>query len=255
MQVLPVGKKEQFTDLPPAECDTSKLGSFDNKWLVETFNQQVIDAEWAEDEVRLNTLNMPEMTGGVNSGDRCALYYFVRRLKPLNFLEIGTHIGSSTVALALAAARNQAEGINTKIITIDIRDVNNTKVRPWLEAESPASPKTMVEALGLGNFVTFEVNTAAGKLSQGTDNFDMIFLDGDHSAIAVYKEIPLALKRLCPTDKGLIILHDFFPGLSPLWEGQAPLPGPFGKRKAHCFAYPVFCIPEQFAARYPTLYP
>lgn len=57
----------------------------------------------------------------------------------------------------------------------------------------------------------------------GGETFDLIFLDGDHSAKAVYGEIPLALKRLNPG--GVIVLHDFFPNGRPLWEGQAPILG------------------------------
>lgn len=142
-------------------------------------------------------------------------------------MEIGTHIGSSTVALALAAARNQAEGADTRIVSVDIRDVNDEQTQPWLEAGSPASPWKLVKSLGVADRVRFEVNTSVGKLAQLVDSFDMVFLDGDHSAEAVYSEIPLALNRLCATGHGIVVLHDFFPGLSPLWTGQAPLPGPY----------------------------
>ena len=54
--------------------------------------------------------------------------------------------------------------------------------------------------------------------------FNMIFLDGDHSAKTLYKEIPLALNSL---DDGIIILHDYFPKLNPLWKNQKPISGPF----------------------------
>ena len=218
---------DQLANLPRAKCNVAGLGAFDAAWLAETFSQQRIHVEWAEDAWRIGALNMPEMTGGVNPGDRRALYYLVRRIRPSRLLEIGTHIGSSTVALALAAARNQVEGVDTRIVTVDIRDVNDKQTRPWFEAGSPAAPRVLVESLGVVDRVKFEVNTSVGKLAQIVDSFDMIFLDGDHSAEAVYSEIPLALNRLHVPGNGIVVLHDFFPGLSPLWTGEAPLPGPY----------------------------
>lgn len=216
-----------LADLPRASCETADLSAYEQAWLVSTFSQQKINAEWAEDELRINSLKMPEMTGGVNPGDRRALYYLVRRLKPARFLEIGTHIGSSTIALALAAARNQADGVATRIVTVDIRDVNDERTWPWLEAGAPASPRELVASLGLSHLVEFEVNTAIEKLVSTTETFDMIFLDGDHGVEAVYREIPLAFKRLTKNGSGMVLLHDYYPEMNPLWVGQPPLPGPF----------------------------
>ena len=54
--------------------------------------------------------------------------------------------------------------------------------------------------------------------------YDLIFLDGDHAATAVYQEIPAALTMLAPN--GVILLHDFFPGNKPLWAGSSPIQGP-----------------------------
>ena len=55
-------------------------------------------------------------TGGVNPGDRRLLYQLTRRLKPRNVLEIGTHVGASTMHIAAAKPRS--------ITTVDIVDVN-----------------------------------------------------------------------------------------------------------------------------------
>ena len=217
--------QEQLAALPRATCDTSMLGSFSSVWLGETFTDELIAADWAEDGRRLDALDMPEMTGGVNLGDRRALYYLVRRTRPRSILEIGTHIGSSTVALALAAARNRAEGIDTGIITADIRDVNDPAHRPWEDHRSPASPRSLVEAVGCSELVRFEINPSIDTLTRPDRRFGLIFLDGNHDADMVYREIPLALRWL--QAPGLIVLHDYFPGLRPLWSGSPPLPGPF----------------------------
>jgi predicted O-methyltransferase YrrM len=214
-------------EMPKVLCDVSKLGWFDIDWLDKIWADPKIANEWAVDSERIKSLRMPEMTGGVNPGDQRALYYLVRHLKPRRFLEIGTHIGSSTVALALAMARNTADGVDGRIITVDIRDVNCEESKPWLDAHSPNSPLMILKTLGLDLFVSFEVDTAVSRLQNATELYDVIFLDGDHSDTAVYSEIPLALKQLSPDGKGHVILHDYYPQMEPLWPGQDPLPGPY----------------------------
>ena len=69
-----------------------------------------------------------------------------------------------------------------------------------------------------------EIGNSIDKLSLPR-KFGIIFLDGDHRASTVYKEIPFALK--CLDDGGVIILHDYFPNLEPLWKNQMPIAGPF----------------------------
>ena len=74
------------------------------------------------------------------------------------------------------------------------------------------------------DIVSFEIGNSIDKLSLPR-KFGIIFLDGDHRASTVYKEIPVALK--CLEDGGVIILHDYFPNLEPLWKNQMPIAGPF----------------------------
>jgi hypothetical protein len=50
-------------------------------------------------------------------------------------------------------------------------------------------------------------------------------LDGDHSAGTVYEEIVLALRVL--SQGGVIVLHDYFPDLQPLWSDGSVIPGPW----------------------------
>jgi predicted O-methyltransferase YrrM len=210
--------------LPPAVCDTGALGAFDEPWLAKTFADERIAAAWAEDGPRLDALDLPEETGGVYPGDQRALYYLALRLRPRALLEIGTHIGRSTAVLALAAARNRAEGIETTLFTVDIRDVNDPVVRPWLNYRSARSPRAMVEALGCSDFVRFEVALSLRRLARDDRRYGLIFLDGCHNADVVYQEIPLALRRL--EQPGLIVLHDYFPGGRPLWPDKPVAVGP-----------------------------
>jgi len=68
--------------------------------------------------------------------------------------------------------------------------------------------------LGLEPTVIFVVEPAAAVLESSGQRFDMIFLDGDHSKSAVYREISAALPVLNPN--GLLLLHDFYPDGMPL---------------------------------------
>jgi hypothetical protein len=78
--------------LPRSICDVENLGIFSKSWLKEIFENTSIKREYEEDYKNINTLQIPEMTGGVNPGDRRALYYLVRHTKPAAILEIGTHV-------------------------------------------------------------------------------------------------------------------------------------------------------------------
>jgi hypothetical protein len=117
---------------------------------------------------------------------------------------------------------------------VDIKDVNDAHSKPWLEFGCAESPKEMIDLIGAGNLVSFRVSDSVEFLETCNERFDFIFLDGNHSAETVYKEVPPALK--CLSKNGVILLHDFFPELRPLWPDetlentifhQSVIPGPF----------------------------
>lgn len=222
-QIRVILNRIRFSLLPVSICDISALGHFTKNQIDSLFSDSDIHLNWNEDCIKLLELCIPETAGGVNPGDRRALYYITRSMNACNILEIGTHIGSSTTALALAMSRNQ--GVK-KLITVDILDVNNELSRVWETAQSPASPASFVKRLNLAHFVHFRVSNAVNQLTiTDSELFDLIFLDGDHSAAAVYTEIELALKKL--KVGGIIVLHDYFPNGEAIWKGKAPLLGPW----------------------------
>ena len=83
----------------------------------------------------------------------------------------------------------------------------------------------MVNVMGFGNFVEFVKDSSLRYMARCERKFDFIFLDGDHSSSTVYQEIPSALELL--NKDGLILLHDYFPDLEPLWSNGAVISGPF----------------------------
>lgn len=90
-------------------------------------NEEILDT-WKSWQDKLNSFKFIDFKGGVNPGDQRAIFYLIRYFKPKAVLEIGTHIGASTVNIASAMNYNQIDPLTKKIFkTIDIRDVNSIK--------------------------------------------------------------------------------------------------------------------------------
>lgn len=211
------------------QCNTDALSrNISEVGLQEIFLSRSIDREWPEVDTRLSTLLNAEIYScGVNPGDRRAIFYLIRHLRPSSVLEVGTHIGASTIyaVAALQKCRLEDQMHPGRLTTVDIIDVNDSQVKPWLQFGSTSSPKDMVDQLGASDRVTFVVGSSLEYLPNCDEKFDFIFLDGDHSAKGVYQEIPAALEVL--NQGGVILLHDYFPHLKPLWPDGELIPGPW----------------------------
>ncbi|NTW98017.1 MAG: class I SAM-dependent methyltransferase, partial [Oscillochloris sp.] len=166
----------------------------------------------------LDALCITDQAHGVNLGDRRAIYHLVRHLQPRRVLEVGTHVGASTAYICAATRMACAEhpGEVRTITTVDIVDVNDTISKPWLRAGSRYAPKEVVRRMGCVDMVRFVVANSLDFLARAEETYDLIFLDGDHTAVVNYREISAALPALSPG--GYILLHDYFPQLRPLWD-------------------------------------
>jgi predicted O-methyltransferase YrrM len=214
-------KKDELESITLINCDSSALGIISEQQISEWFNSKELNYHWDLVKHEIENLNLPEMTGGVNPGDQRSLFYLISALKPQKVLEIGTHIGCSTIHIALAL-----KNLNIRnFITVDIRDVNDPIQKPWQEYQSPACPLELIKQLGCQDFTKFTVSKSLDFFKTSQQKFDFIFLDGLHDAYMVYQEIPNALKKLNPG--GLILLHDYFPNGKSLWEAYAPIVGPY----------------------------
>ena len=212
--------------LPRLQCDTDSLRCKSALSLHDVFNSSDIHRMWGHSQKATDTFSIPDGTGGVNPGDRRALYYLISALKPASVLEIGTHIGASTLHIASALYMSQIQdGKSAGLTTVDIKDVNDPVTKPWLRYGATASPSGMLNKLDYGGFVTFVVDGFLRYAASCEQRFDLVFLDGDHAAKAVYQDIPAALRLLNP--HGIVLLHDYFPGMKPLWSNGSVIPGPF----------------------------
>ena len=182
--------------------------------------------EWSQAETGLQSACQIEdlKTDGVNPGDRRALWYLVKSFGARSVLEIGTNVGASTFYLA-TALKSSAGADNARLVTVDIEDVNHEATGEWKRRGLLSSPREMIRKIGGREFVTFVHKTSLQYLDGCSETFDVIFLDGDHTAATVYQEVSLSLKLL--NHDGIILLHDYFPRNRPLWKGNLPRVGPY----------------------------
>lgn len=158
----------------------------------------------------------------------------IRGLKCRNVLEIGTHIGASTTYTARALKANYDDDNEiAQLTTVDIEDVNSQTDGAYQRVGQGRSPRELLESIKCENIVNFVEDNAEDCLKNGAtkEEYDLILLDGSHAAASVYREIPLALKRL--RQGGFILLHDFYPNCQPLWKNSAVIRGPFNAVARH----------------------
>lgn len=207
------------------ECEIKNLRHKSDLSVEYLFEHAEIEKMWNDSKKEIDIFSFPDDAEGVNLGDRRAIYYLISKLKPSSVLEVGTHIGASTLHIAAALYRSQImNGRNANLITVDIVDVNSQVKKPWLGYGTKYSPIEMINKLNY-EFVEFVVDTSLNYAANCKQKFDFIFLDGSHSASNVYQEIPLVLKLL--NQNGIILLHDYFPVMKPLWSNGTVVPGPY----------------------------
>lgn len=205
--------------LPRVGCDAATLRSFDGLNI-----RQFLEADvgWPEAERCLSRFCL-ESELGVNPGDQRALYQLVRGLKPASVLEVGTNVGAATLHLATAMATNGS--YLKQLVSLDVVDVNDPATRVWEQHGMSCSPRGLMEGFGCSDWVNFVTMPTLQYLASCGIRFDFIFLNGNHSSAMVYQQIPAALQ--CLNAGGAILLHDYFPGLQPIWDSRGVIPGPW----------------------------
>jgi hypothetical protein len=127
--------------VPQPSFDPGRLRPAHTLPLAEIFGDKDIAVSWEKDHgVIKNLYGDEDKFGGVNPGDRRALYYLIMALNPRNVLEVGTHIGASTQHIALALKRLNQDG---RITSVDIVDVNHPERGAWKQLGLPKSPRDL----------------------------------------------------------------------------------------------------------------
>lgn len=126
MKILNWIRLRKLYSLKKSKVNTNNLASIKEINLRYILNNDEILNSWKNWQDKLNAFNFVDFMGGVNPGDQRAIFYLIRYLKPKAVLEIGTHIGASTVNIASALNYNQNKFLTKSIFkTVDIRDVNS----------------------------------------------------------------------------------------------------------------------------------
>jgi predicted O-methyltransferase YrrM len=214
----------RLSKIPASTCDASNLVHADDVKL-DFLTSPQIEARWQEWKPRIDAAPLAKGAGGVNAGDRQAIFFLASHLNPHSVLEIGTHVGASTLHFAAALGDAADNSDEPQLVTVDISDVNDPAQNPELARGGGAPPREVLHHLRPEFRVEFVVDSSLTYMANTERRFDFIFLDGDHLAAAVYQEVPLALKILNPG--GFILLHDYFPGNKPLWNNDHVIPGPY----------------------------
>lgn len=203
------------------ECGS--LRAADDVRLGKIFEDTEIGARWEEDHRAIKALYGDEDTmGGVNPGDRRALYYLIVGLQAGTVLEVGTHIGASTLYIARALKRLGGDG---RMTSVDILDVNDAELGPWRKLGLAKPPREFARELACTERIEFCARPSLEFMQAAKERYDFVFLDGDHGARAVYQEVGAALGLLKPS--GVILLHDYYPGAKALYPNGATIGGPF----------------------------
>jgi predicted O-methyltransferase YrrM len=221
-KVLVLRDRLSFEMFPSLSFDTSNLSILPSEILVQIFANDVISSYWQKDHDLIRGFyGDDDKFGGVNPGDRRALYYLMMALKPKSILEVGTHIGASTLYIA-RALRRLGEG--RTVTSVDILDVNDPYKGPWRHAGLPFSPKRLAEQLQCADHVVFHAVNSLEFMRTTEQRYDLIFLDGDHRPRAVYQEVSAALPLL--SAGGVLLLHDYYPAAKPLFPDRGIVDGP-----------------------------
>lgn len=163
----------------------------------------------------------------ISDNDVADFVEIVAEQKPRNILEVGTFVGVSTLLMALAAPAARIFTVDPDFplevemgaLNSDLKDVDptiTTQELGKLAAEKLgvqeriefvrggfAVTSTFASAVQVGGATTELVGPA---LCEREGPFDLIFVDGLHTAEAVAADLALAAKHLMPT--GAIVLHD-----------------------------------------------
>jgi predicted O-methyltransferase YrrM len=216
-------ERSRLAKIPKASFDAGRLRALSRSQIETAFTDEAIGAAWRRD-LGLVSQVMPyaDIHEGVCPGERRAIYQLVAWLKPRRVLEIGTHIGASTLVIAQALASHA--GPDSLLLTGDILDVNDPGQGAYSRLGTP-SPRDGLRRLGLEDRVRFEATAALPLMRKLDQKYDFIFLDGDHSAPAVYQEVSVALNLLEPD--GTILLHDFYADGKRIYPNGMVVPGPF----------------------------
>jgi len=130
-----IAEYRSLAELPKACCSIDNLRRWDASAFDAFLSQPERGNEWTELKGRLDAVSIPELTGAVNPGDQRLIFNLIRYLQPRKVLEVGTHVGGSTLHIA-TSLQFSASSEPCTLTTVDIsrrqRHRDQTLVELWL---------------------------------------------------------------------------------------------------------------------------
>jgi predicted O-methyltransferase YrrM len=121
------------------------------------------------------------------------------------FLEVGTHKGATSAFIALAFPEAQ-------VVTLELPDSTHTQWNPL--------PRSLVgeahRAIGIAHRIEqrFMDSSELWRFTGRGEIYDLVFIDGDHSSDAVFRDLILAADLL-PLNGGALVAHDYTDPIEP----------------------------------------
>ncbi len=159
---------------------------------------------WIKFKKKQKKIYFASNAGGVNIKDQKLFFFLISFYKPKKILEIGTHLGHSLNSMACAKSYNNLK--NTSIDTVDIYDVN--KINRYVNNNKIFSPKKILIKNKVFNKIKFIKSGSDNFFNKNKINYDLIFVDGNHTINQVLKDIINSLN--CLNENGIIVLHDYY---------------------------------------------
>ena len=154
----------------------------------------------------------------IDPESRRAIYHLIRRFQPCSVLEIGTNCGASTLHAAMAMREYRNAGHPTRLVTVDLFDVNNPATTEAQRYRISTPPREMLARLDCADMVEFSIARSTDYLNGRETEFDFILMDHAPAADIAYRDIVLATRALRPG--GQVLIHSYFPDGKPLRTGE-----------------------------------
>jgi predicted O-methyltransferase YrrM len=121
------------------------------------------------------------------------------RTRGRSFLEVGTHKGFTSAAIAATFPR-------ARVVTLDLPDSMRTIWNPLPREQVGAAYR----AIGVADRIEqhFLNSAELWRFAAAEEFFDVIFIDGDHSEDSVFRDLILAADLLA-REGGVLLAHDY----------------------------------------------
>ncbi len=147
---------------------------------------------------------------GWMTSDELGLLYDLAREAGSSIVEIGSHQGRSTTALALgsmAGGQHPVYAVDSFVgVSPNDRKTDKEGIQPGWQSSSPEKLRSNLDAAGVNGLVRIVPLPSAEATRAIPDAVDLLFVDGDHSYAAVLQDLCLYLPRV--RHGGIVVMHD-----------------------------------------------